>query len=137
MRTISILAIIAFAAGCASLPPTIDQGEYQNYQYGFIVQLPRDGWERVKSVPAGFAPYLLAEAPARLLLMLHNPRTGGLIAVQGGTMPLHYERLSKSDIDARVMKVAKIMHLDQVLDRLPHHISEGEKQRLAVALWPC
>jgi TrpR-related protein YerC/YecD len=31
------------------------------------------------------------------------------------------------------MKVAKIMHLDTVLDRMPNQISEGEKQRLAVA----
>jgi hypothetical protein len=93
VRTITILAIIVFAAGCASLPPTVDEGEYQNYQYGFIVQLPRDGWERVRSVPAGFAPYLLAEAPSRLLLLLHNPRTAGLIAVQGGTLPLHYENV--------------------------------------------
>ena len=48
-------------------------------------------------------------------------------------MPLHYERLSKAEVDARVMKVAKIMHLTEVLDRMPSHISEGEKQRLAVA----
>jgi multiple sugar transport system ATP-binding protein len=48
-------------------------------------------------------------------------------------MPLHYEGLSKADADARVMRVAKIMHLDTVLDRMPNQISEGEKQRLAVA----
>ena len=48
-------------------------------------------------------------------------------------MPLHCERLSKSEIDARVNRVAKIMHLTDVLDRMPSHISEGEKQRLAVA----
>jgi ABC-type sugar transport system ATPase subunit len=48
-------------------------------------------------------------------------------------MPLHYEKLSKAEVDARVMKVAKIMHLETVLDRMPSHISEGEKQRLAVA----
>ena len=52
---------------------------------------------------------------------------------QNIAMPLHYEGLSKSDSDARVMKVAKIMHLDTVLDRMPNQISEGEKQRLAVA----
>jgi ABC-type sugar transport system ATPase subunit len=48
-------------------------------------------------------------------------------------MPLHYEKLSRADADARVMKVARIMHLDTVLDRMPNQISEGEKQRLAVA----
>ena len=63
MRTISLLVIVVFAAGCASLPPTIDQGEYQNYQYGFVVQLPRDGWERVTSVPAEFSPYVLPRRP--------------------------------------------------------------------------
>ena len=52
---------------------------------------------------------------------------------QNIAMPLHYENLSKSETDARVMKVAKIMHLDTVLDRMPNQISEGEKQRLAVA----
>jgi multiple sugar transport system ATP-binding protein len=48
-------------------------------------------------------------------------------------MPLHYEQLSKTDLDARVMKVAKILHLETVLDRLPGQVSEGEKQRIAVA----
>jgi multiple sugar transport system ATP-binding protein len=52
---------------------------------------------------------------------------------QNLAMPLHHERLSKTDMDARVMKVAGIMHLTDVLNRLPGHISEGEKQRLAVA----
>jgi ABC-type sugar transport system ATPase subunit len=52
---------------------------------------------------------------------------------QNIAMPLHYERLSKDETDKRVMKVAKIMHLTEVLDRMPGQISEGEKQRLAVA----
>jgi multiple sugar transport system ATP-binding protein len=52
---------------------------------------------------------------------------------QNIAMPLHYERLSKADSDARVQKVAGIMHLTGVLDRMPGQISEGEKQRLAVA----
>ena len=52
---------------------------------------------------------------------------------QNIAMPLHYENLSKADADQRVMKVAKIMHLTDVLDRMPNQISEGEKQRLAVA----
>ena len=52
---------------------------------------------------------------------------------QNIAMPLHSEGLSKADSDARVMKVATIMHLTEVLDRMPNQISEGEKQRLAVA----
>ena len=52
---------------------------------------------------------------------------------QNIAMPLHYENLSKAETDARVMKVAGIMHLTEVLDRMPGQVSEGEKQRLAVA----
>lgn len=52
---------------------------------------------------------------------------------QNIAMPLHYEGLSKDETDKRVTRVAKLMHLNEVLDRMPSHISEGEKQRLAVA----
>ena len=48
-------------------------------------------------------------------------------------MPLHYERLSKDETGKRVMKVARILHLTEVLDRMPGQVSEGEKQRIAVA----
>jgi multiple sugar transport system ATP-binding protein len=48
-------------------------------------------------------------------------------------MPLHFEKLSKAETDARVNKVAKILHLTEVLDRRPGQVSEGEKQRIAVA----
>jgi multiple sugar transport system ATP-binding protein len=52
---------------------------------------------------------------------------------QNIAMPLHFENLSKPDADARVNKVAKILHLTEVLDRMPGQVSEGEKQRIAVA----
>lgn len=48
-------------------------------------------------------------------------------------MPLHFEKLSKQERDARVNRVAKILHLTEVLDRMPGQVSEGEKQRIAVA----
>ena len=47
--------------------------------------------------------------------------------------PLHYERLSNAEIKRRVTRVAKLLHLETILDRLPGQISEGEKQRVAVA----
>jgi multiple sugar transport system ATP-binding protein len=48
-------------------------------------------------------------------------------------MPLHYENLSAADMQARVNKVADILQLTPVLNRLPGQVSEGEKQRIAVA----
>ncbi|MEQ1521666.1 MAG: ABC transporter ATP-binding protein [Aestuariivirga sp.] len=52
---------------------------------------------------------------------------------QNIAMPLHFEKLSKEETDKRVNKVAKILHLTEVLDRMPGQVSEGEKQRIAVA----
>ena len=91
VRKIVIIAFAALMAGCASLQPTIDQGEYQNYRYGFIVRLPDDGWLMAKTVPESFAAYLVPEAPDRVLLLLHKSQTRGLIAVRGGTLYLSYE----------------------------------------------
>jgi multiple sugar transport system ATP-binding protein len=47
--------------------------------------------------------------------------------------PLHVEALSADALAKRVDRVAEILHLGSVLDRLPGQISEGEKQRVAVA----
>ena len=47
--------------------------------------------------------------------------------------PLHYERLGREELVRRVKRVAALLHLDAILDRLPGQISEGEKQRVAVA----
>jgi multiple sugar transport system ATP-binding protein len=47
--------------------------------------------------------------------------------------PLHVERLEAQTASARVARVARMLQLETVLDRLPNHISEGEKQRVAVA----
>src|SRR5213595_453209 len=48
-------------------------------------------------------------------------------------MPLHHEKLSAAEVKRRVGKVADVLHLTEVLDRMPGQVSEGEKQRIAVA----
>jgi multiple sugar transport system ATP-binding protein len=47
--------------------------------------------------------------------------------------PLHVEALPPDAVARRVARVAEILHLEGVLGRLPGQISEGEKQRVAVA----
>src|SRR5215468_5522970 len=56
-----------------------------------------------------------------------------LTVSQNIAMPLHHEGIGRAEIAARVDKVAGILHLAEVLDRLPGQVSEGEKQRVAVA----
>ena len=46
--------------------------------------------------------------------------------------PLHYERISKAEIEARVNRVAALLELESVLARTPGQLAEGEKQRAAV-----
>jgi ABC-type sugar transport system ATPase subunit len=56
------------------------------------------------------------------------------LAVGGNiAFPLHYERLGEAELGKRVARVARLLHIDNILDRLPGQISEGEKQRVAVA----
>ncbi len=47
--------------------------------------------------------------------------------------PLHAERLPAAEIDSRVRQIARLLHLDGVIHRLPGQLAEGEKQRVAVA----
>src|SRR3954463_4629446 len=48
---------------------------------------------------------------------------------QNIAMPLHYEKLGQAETNRRVRKVSDILHLTNVLDRMPGQVSEGEKQR--------
>ncbi len=49
------------------------------------------------------------------------------------TFPLYAEKLSSAQRRARVMEAAEILQLQDILDRKPNEIAEGEKQRVAVA----
>lgn len=46
--------------------------------------------------------------------------------------PLFAENLSEQEIKARVDRVAQVLQLESVMDRIPGRIAEGEKQRVAV-----
>jgi len=56
-----------------------------------------------------------------------------LTVAENLAFPLHAEALSGIEIDARVRTVAERLALTAHLDRLPGHLAEGEKQRVAVA----
>lgn len=47
--------------------------------------------------------------------------------------PLINHGVEKSEIEKRVKKVAKLLHIDQMLDRLPAELSGGQQQRTAIA----
>jgi glycerol transport system ATP-binding protein len=47
--------------------------------------------------------------------------------------PLKLAKLAKSDIDQRVGEAAEMMHIENLLDRLPGELSGGQQQRTAMA----
>ncbi len=47
--------------------------------------------------------------------------------------PLKVSGVPKSEIDRRVKETAKILHLEDMLDRLPAELSGGQQQRIAIA----
>ena len=47
--------------------------------------------------------------------------------------PLIVSGMEKSEVDRRVRDTAKILHIDDLLDRLPSELSGGQQQRVAIA----
>ena len=47
--------------------------------------------------------------------------------------PLKVSRVPKAEIDKRVRETAEILHLEDLLDRLPAELSGGQQQRIAIA----
>ena len=56
-----------------------------------------------------------------------------LTVAENIAFPLSAERIDGAERARRLDRVSKILHLDSVLGRLPVEISEGERQRVAVA----
>ena len=46
--------------------------------------------------------------------------------------PLYKGKITEAEIDARVHKVATIMNIDHLLERMPAHLSNGQRQRVAL-----
>jgi len=47
--------------------------------------------------------------------------------------PLKVSGVPKAEIDRRVRETAKMLHIDDLLDRLPAELSGGQQQRIAIA----
>ena len=47
--------------------------------------------------------------------------------------PLKISRMDKAEIDKKVRKVAEMLHIDHLFDRLPAELSGGQQQRTAIA----
>jgi multiple sugar transport system ATP-binding protein len=53
-------------------------------------------------------------------------------AAQNIASPLRARRMAKADIDAQVKRVAELLHIQELLDRVPAQMSGGQMQRVAL-----
>ena len=82
MKRLALALLVVFVWACVTYPPPkIENGYYQNYRYGFVLDLPGSDWVVMEKPP----PELTAAAPREmrknLLLALINKETNGLIFV--------------------------------------------------------
>ncbi|RJQ79842.1 MAG: ABC transporter ATP-binding protein [Desulfobacteraceae bacterium] len=56
-----------------------------------------------------------------------------LTVYQNIASPLKLARIAPSEIDRRVRRTAEMLHIDNLLDRLPAELSGGQQQRTAIA----
>ncbi|MEM7079972.1 MAG: ABC transporter ATP-binding protein [Pseudomonadota bacterium] len=56
-----------------------------------------------------------------------------LTVAQNIASPLRAQKLSTAQAEARVANLAATLHIDDLLDRLPHELSGGQQQRVAIA----
>jgi multiple sugar transport system ATP-binding protein len=53
-------------------------------------------------------------------------------AAQNIASPLRARRMSKADIDAQLKRVSALLHIEELMDRLPTQMSGGQMQRVAL-----
>ena len=64
---------------------------------------------------------------------LENLRVEEEVVDKDGNVQLKKRKLTKAEIDIRVMEAAKLVQIDEYLDRKPNQLSGGQQQRVAIA----
>ena len=83
-RSVYLVFVSFILMSCATTPSQkIEEDYYQNYQYGFALELPGGAWELTKAMPAQFRQVFVAQgaSPRNVTLMLLNNETQGAILV--------------------------------------------------------
>lgn len=77
-RIIITVFLIAIISGCATIPTSkISDNHYQNYQYGFALDMPGGEWKVSKTMPEWFRE-AISEKPD---LLLFNNAISGVLAI--------------------------------------------------------
>jgi hypothetical protein len=106
MKRLVIFFFFISLAGCATLPPAVEDGQYHNYRLGFVVNLPGADWQTLNQIPEPFAGYFKENASPKVLLILFNQKTKGLLLVTGVYAFVPYEYgTSLLDVTTEPLKI--------------------------------
>ena len=83
-QSVSFLFALFFLISCATAPPPKIEGNYyQNYQYGFALELPGGAWKIAEKMPSQFKQAFFAQgvSSSKIVLKLFNNETQATIMV--------------------------------------------------------
>ena len=82
MKRLVLAVFLMLVLACATYPPPkIEKGCYQNYEYGFMLDLPGSDWELLEGTRRHLRKGLPLEIRRNFLLLAYNKETLFLIKV--------------------------------------------------------
>jgi len=82
MRRLALALLIVLVAGCVTYPPPkIENGRYQNYKYGFVLDLPGSDWVLMEKPPPQLTGVTPREMRKQIMLALFNKEISAAIIV--------------------------------------------------------
>jgi hypothetical protein len=99
MRRLALAALLVLVSACATYPPPkIEGNRYQNYRYGFTLELPGEPWKQTEKLPAWFESWMHSAdlSTSTIKLALFNNQTNAFIVVNCWKDPQNIYRISDS-----------------------------------------
>jgi len=97
MKRLALVVVLSLLSACATYPPPkIEGNSYQNYRYGFVLQLPGGNWKATKEVPDSMEIRMKTGVmfPRKPQLVLLNSETNGSIIIWCGKSEIQTKWLS-------------------------------------------
>jgi hypothetical protein len=98
MKRLALALLIVLVAGCVTYPPPkIEDGRYQNYKYGFVLELPGSDWVLMEKPPPQLTGVTPREMRKQIMLALFNKEISAAIIVVAEKTMLFQGLIFQSD----------------------------------------
>ena len=119
-RSVTLVFVSFFILSCATAPsPKIEGNYYQNYQYGFALEMPGGAWKLTKKMPSQFKQTFSEQgvSSSKINLMLFNNETQAFITVY----------CDKRRISGDLSSVPRSQYLDTLRQEIDQEIEKERK----------